>query len=53
MTVDLLPSRSPQTSSRPDDVSDRGSAPQTLGGGRHRRSDVEPACPYCAGPETD
>lgn len=53
MTVDLLPSRSPEVSSRPDEGSDRGSAPRTLRDGRHSWSDVEQDCPYCAGPETD
>lgn len=53
MTVDLLPSRSPRTSSRPAEASDRGAASRTLRGGRYDWSDVEQHCPYCAGPETD
>lgn len=53
MTVDLLPSRSPRTSSRPDEVADHGAASRILRGGRYGWSDVEQDCPYCAGPETD
>ncbi|GAA1765602.1 hypothetical protein [Kocuria aegyptia] len=53
MTVDLLPSRSAQASSRPDEISDRAPAPRTLGAGRRSWSDIEQDCPYCAGPETD
>lgn len=53
MTVDLLPSRSPQASPRPDEASDCGTAARILRGGRRSWSDVEQHCPYCAGPETD
>ncbi len=53
MTVDLLPPRSPRTSSRPDGAAGRGPAAPLLRGGRHSWADVEQNCPYCAGPETD
>ncbi|MFE7629384.1 hypothetical protein [Kocuria sp. NPDC057446] len=53
MTVDLLPPRSPEASSRPDDASGRRAAAPLRRDGRNSWSDVEQACPYCAGPETD